>query len=138
MSLRIRNPEKHATGAGAALDVAPARPADDWSSRLAKLIPAEAMALYGAGIPLAKGVAPLWILAIAALFVAGAVRFIATKSATGTPQWPAIGIALVSFTLWLFALPQGATPFDKVSLSASAGLLALIWTSVVPIFYKGD
>lgn len=118
----------------------PSKPApDDWTSRLSKLIPAEALALYGAGTALAgKESSGLWVLAIASLGVAGAVRFMATKEAGRGPQWAAIGIAMVSFFLWLAALPQEARPFSLGGMDHMPGILALVWTTVVPIFYKGD
>lgn len=108
---------------------------------MAKLIPAEALGLYGAGMSLVAGDRnnlSKWILAAACLAFAGALRWVATKGSRGTTQWLAVGIAIVSFALWLAALPAGSSPISLGEHAKIAGLLALICATVVPVFYKGD
>jgi hypothetical protein len=132
MSLRITNP------ATSARTVAQG---DGWPSRLAKLIPAEALGLYGAGqalVPAERNDGRL-VLAVAALLFAGALRYVATRDPqTGLPQWPAVAIAMISFALWVLALRVPAGPFDLGENSFYAALFALLWGTVVPAFYKGD
>lgn len=134
MSLRIHR------GASDITRGSEADPPDGWTTRLAKLIPAEALGLYGVGssmVPIghAEG---LWIIAGASLLVSGLVRFKATQSAAGRAQFGAIAIAMVSFSLWVVALRPPTGPLDLGSYSYLAALAALIWATVLPLVYKGD
>ena len=62
---------------------------DGWPSRLAKLIPAEALSLYGAGqalVPRGR-TEDLVLLAVVSVVFAAALRYVATKDpATKRPQ----------------------------------------------------
>lgn len=113
---------------------------DNWSSRLAKLIPAEALGLYGAG----QAIVPadrsdgLWVLAACSLVLAAILRWRATRDATGKPQYGAVCIALVSFVLWIMALKPPSGPIDLGVNAFYASLGALTWGTVLPIVYKGD
>jgi hypothetical protein len=78
------------------------------------------------------------VLAVASLVLAGVIRYFATRDASGKPQWPAIGIAIVSFALWVAALRPPAGPFDLDVNAFYAGLAALIWGAFIPVIYKGD
>lgn len=132
MSLRIVNP---ATGARAVAEP------DGWASRLAKLVPAEALGLYGTGQALVPADRPdgRMVLAAASLLFAGGLRYLATRDPqTGEPQWPAIIIAMISFSLWVVALRPPAGPFALGANSFYAALLALVWGTVLPAIYKGD
>ncbi|MCG8506937.1 MAG: hypothetical protein MI755_20195 [Sphingomonadales bacterium] len=113
---------------------------DGWGSRIAKLIPAEALGLYGAGSAVAGGKAlGLWILAAACLVLSGVLRYRATQDpATGSPQWSAVIIAVISFTLWVVALEPPAGPIELGENAYLAAIFALIWGAAVPAFYKGD
>jgi hypothetical protein len=135
MSLRIHGQPAGRLRGGSAGDEP-----DGWASRLAKLIPAEALGLYGAGQAIVPKTHPggLWILAVASLFLAGAVRWIATRDQNGRPQLAAVGIALVSFVLWVAALKPPTGPLDLGDNAFYASLAALIWATALPVFYKGD
>lgn len=114
---------------------------DPYESRVAKLIPAEALALFGTGSAIIPGMgASTWILAGACLLLAIIVRWKATQSKTGQPQWAAIVIAAVSFTLWVFSLepPVGLNVFHGTAQEYVPALAAIIWAAFVPVFYKGD
>jgi tetrahydromethanopterin S-methyltransferase subunit C len=114
---------------------------DGWSSRLAKLIPAEALGLYGTGQALVPpGRAEVLAgLAFVCLLFAAALRYVATMDPrTGKPQWVAIAIAGMSFILWVVALRPPVGPLDLGDNYFLAALVALIWGAVVPAFYKGD
>jgi len=147
MTLRVNSEPTSSTatqpsGAAAAAGGTPTASGggDGWPSRLAKLIPAEALGLYGAGTAIVPtgNKSGLWVLAAASLLVAAAVRFFATRDDTGRPQWAAIAIAMVSFALWVTALAPEAGPIDLGANAFYAALAALIWATVVPIFYTGS
>ena len=132
MSLRINGKPRLATDAQSSDQ-------DGWPSRLAKLIPAEALGLYGSGqsvIP-ATSHYGTWILGAVCLLLSGVIRYLATRDANGNPQWVAIGIAIVSFILWVLALKPPAGPVDLGAHAYYATLATIIWASVLPIFYKG-
>ena len=116
--------------------------------KIVKLIPAEALGLYGAGTtiigPATNGTGVdqlgLSILAAACFVLIIIVRIALTKEKPGDkPQWVGIGIAMVSFLLWLLAL-GGDAGFSHVwgSREWMGALLALIWGTFVPVLYKGD
>lgn len=111
---------------------------DTWDTRIAKLIPAEALGLYGVGsaiIPMAD-VLSLSILIAACLAVTIIVRYRSTKSnVIGKAQWGAIAIAVVSFLLWVITLnpPEFLSDYDHIP-----ALLTLIWGTIVPLVYKGS
>jgi hypothetical protein len=133
MSLRIHNPMAFRGAPGSA-------DADSWASRLAKLIPAEALGLYGAGQAIVPKDRPegLWVLAAASLLLAGSIRWIATRDDDGRPQYRAVAIALFSFVLWVAALKPPTGPLDLGENAFYASLAALIWATTLPVFYKGD
>lgn len=113
---------------------------DDWSSRLVKLLPAEALSLYGTGqamIPDGKREA-LFILAVFCILFTGLLRYNATREKDGHAQYGAIAIAIFSFVLWLLTLPSPAGPVDLGSHRYIAALAALTWTTILPTLYKGD
>jgi hypothetical protein len=114
--------------------------ADGYGARLAKLIPAEALGLYGAGqaiVPLDR-VDGRIVLAIASLVLTELLRYQATKDDVGRPQWKAIGVAVVSFILWLLALrrPVGIVDFGANTFYVT--IAALTWGVFVPHLYKGS
>ena len=112
----------------------PAGPIDPWLTRLVKLVPAEIVAVYLAGRPLAQEhYAGLW--PVACLVLTIVVRAFGTSDSSG-PQWLSVGVSAVSFVLWVYATGgQFLTyPLD-VNL---AGLAVLVWTTLVPVFWRGD
>ncbi len=126
---------------------------DGWSTRIAKLIPAEALGLYGSAVALVPDTpyrtAALWTIVTVCGLLAAVVRHRATRDPmTGRPQIAAIGIALVSFLIWLAALGgtastgPGSLAISPITLPAGLGfagsLAALLWGTMVPYFYMGD
>jgi uncharacterized membrane-anchored protein len=138
MTLRILKPRiEEAVGA--------ASEGDDWGSRIAKLIPAEALGLYGSAVALIKTPDPavrnvaLWVIVAVCCGLTIFLRYRATLDPQSRrPQWTAILVSVVSFILWLTALGAPTTP---ISLPDSMGfvgpLLALLWGTIVPYFYRG-
>ena len=80
----------------------------------------------------------LWVLAVCCLVLAAALRWRATLDEAGKPQWAAVLIALVSFGLWIVALKPPSSPIDLGASAFYASLAALLWGTVLSIFYKGD
>jgi len=113
---------------------------DSWSARLVKLMPAEALACYGAGHTLVPENKPeaLLGLAVFCLLLTGWLRYHATRTEGAAPQLGAIAIAMVSFALWLLTLPVPAGPFDLGDNRYLGALLALGWTTLVTSVYRGD
>lgn len=153
MSLRIR---RYDTAPQAGDDVPTLRPAatataeqDNWDSRIIKLIPAEALALYGTGTAIVGRLGEgqkydplgLGILIIACLILIIAVRMKLTKSKAGEkPQYFGILISIISFALWLMAL-GGDAGFSSIwgeGRQYMGALLAIIWGTLLPYFYKGN
>ena len=116
---------------------------DNYANRVVKLIPAEALGLFGTGSTLANPESKLHetyvlVLAAACLLVTILFRYIATKDVNGKPQLLAIFFAIVSFCLWFLTMkpPMGLLELEDASMFV--GLAALLWATVVPVFYKGD
>jgi hypothetical protein len=112
--------------------------ADDlghWMDRLIKLVPSEIVAVYLAGKAYAIAWAGVW--SIICLILVLVVRIWGTRSGSGQPQWPAVAVAAISFVIWVYAMGgqfAGAVLGDPGIASAAV----LIWTVLVPVFYKGD
>lgn len=120
---------------------------DGWATRLAKLIPAEALGLYGA----ATGILPpmpdnttlrlvfLIIIAVACLAMSIVIRYKSTSLATGSPQIWAIVISSVSFVIWLMSLgiPNSPIPIPQ-ELAFIPTIIAVLWTTAIGVFYRGD
>ena len=120
-------------------------PGDDWGTRIAKLVPAEALGLYGSAAALVPQGNPwrtlaLWIVVLVAC---GLLVLIRMKSArdptTNKVQVAAIVISLVSFFIWLVAVGSPPSPIALPETLTFAGpLVALLWGTVVPYFYRGE
>ncbi len=119
---------------------------DDYGSRIAKLIPAEALGLYGSAVALVNSPneaaerAALWVIVLVCCVLTVVIRYRATLDpATKRPQWKAIIIALVSFLLWLTALGPRTSPIPvRDDFKFAGALAALLWGTMVPYFYKGE
>ena len=122
--------------------------ADTYVSRLVKMIPGEALALFAAGAGLIAAARAEWqpnLLLVWSLISALAIIALRRKatlvSDRSGPQWISTAIALVSFAIWLYS--QGA-PFIEMgddfeeSRGVVSSLLILAWTFFIPLFYKGD
>jgi hypothetical protein len=123
--------------------------ADGWASRIAKLIPAEALGLYGTAVGMVGTSTALnpkvamSIVTLACCVVTIMVRLQATRDpAEGRgPQIAAVAIALISFLVWVAALGatgEAVSPFSGLPGVAYAPLIALLWGTLVPYFYKGE
>ena len=119
-----------------------------YMDRLLKLIPAEIVALYLAGkvqiaaqypVPESSSTATIvWAVWTAVcLVVLVLVRRWATSDGQAgvPPEWPAIGLTAVAFLIWIYSLGD---VFQLLGLfnALLASLLVLVWTTVVPLFYK--
>jgi hypothetical protein len=115
---------------------------ESYMERLVKLVPAEVMTIYllGTGIigpDIAWGLAA-WAAVCLGLVIFTRARLTRDKAAGEHPQWAAVAISAVSFVLWIYNLAGG--PFQALGLDVRGlGQLAvLVWTYLVPFFYKGD
>jgi len=125
--LRISGPSRAATVGR------PVGPLDPWLARLVKLVPAEIVAVYLAGRPLAQArYAGTWPVACLVLVVV--VRAWGTRDRRG-PQWVSVAISAVSFVLWVYAMGGRFLTYNvDVNLAA---LAVLVWTTLVPVFWRG-
>ena len=112
----------------------PAGPIDPWLTRVVKLVPAEIVAVYLAGRPLAQErYAGLW--PVACLVLTILVRAFGTSDRRG-PQWLTVLVSAVSFVLWVYATGGHFLTYDvDVNLAA---LGVLFWTTLVPVFWRGQ
>ena len=125
--LRIRAPGP-ATAAGTAA------PIDGWMDRLVKLVPSEIVAVYLAGRGYAHRIEGTWPLVCLAMLVI--IRAWGTKDTGRAPQWPAVAISAASFVIWVFAM--GGRILNWQPDPDIAALLVLVWTTLVPVLYRGD
>ena len=154
MTLRVKaapsgsRAESGTAGSGAAED------GDSWASRIAKLIPAEALGFYGAAAAFLQtgggdgtdggtgggtgDTTQLWFVAALTVVLIVMVRWVATKGADGKPQVPAIAIAVASFVVWLAAIGQPLSPIDLGGYAKLATVFAMFWGIAVPLIYRGD
>jgi len=112
----------------------PAGSVDPWLTRLVKLVPAEIVAVFLAGRPLAQErYAGQWPVACLILLVI--VRALGTSDRRG-PQWVSVAISAVSFVLWVYAM-GGRFLSYTVDINL-ASLAVLVWTTLVPVLWRGD
>ncbi len=108
-----------------------------YMENLIKLIPAEVISLYltGKGFfpPSQKG---LWIWSLICLVLVIIVRIWGTREADKPVQWAAVVIPAISFVIWVYAVGGQFIKFDLPM--PVIPLAVLVWTFVVPKFYKGD
>jgi hypothetical protein len=123
----------------------PPEQGDEWGTRIAKLIPAEALGLYGSAVALVPATAAsrgaiLWMIVAVCCLLTVIIRYRATRDATTRePQMMAVGIAVVSFIIWLAALGAPVSPIVlPKDLAFTGPLVALLWGTMVPYFYIGD
>lgn len=111
----------------------------DYLERLIKLIPGEVVGIYliGVGsIPADNGpVLATWAAICLALVVF--VRVYGTWEPRVGPQKLAVAVAAVSFVIWVYTM---GGPFAVYGLQVQyvGSLLTLVWTFLVPYFYKGQ
>lgn len=122
-----------------------APPPDDWGTKIGKLIPAEALGLYGSAVALVPAAsksrdAALWAIVVVACVILIIIRYRSARDPiTHRVQLTAILISLVSFFLWLLAIGRPTAPFGLGAELAFVGpLAALLWGTVVPYIYNGQ
>jgi hypothetical protein len=111
---------------------------DGFWSRLIKMIPMEALAVY----PVGKAVSPekwwpVWPLVCAVIIVLSRVAF--TKGPRGGPQWGNLCITLVSFFTWVYLSGDWIVflrPDDSKRFLAF--WFFLVWVPAASFFYRGD
>jgi hypothetical protein len=112
----------------------PAGPIDPWLGRVVKLVPAEVVAVYLAGRPLAQeSYAGVWPLVCMVMVVI--VRAWGTMDKRG-PQWVSVAISAVSFVLWVYAMGGHFLTYRLDVNLASLGVL--VWTTLVPVLWRGE
>jgi len=118
---------------------------DDWLTRLAKLIPGEALTFYGA----ASGVVPregdswrqgaLWICVAIGVLLVVWIRWNATVGGSRADRFMQALIPVVSFFVWLYSLPLGSAP-KPIGVPPDhpwTGMFAVIvWVTLTTIFYR--
>lgn len=141
MTLRIVGASK-GNGEIESFAISQSRP-DNWEERVVKLIPAEAMTLYGTGYVLLQNgnefsQSLASALLVACILITGMIRFRATKDPqTGRPQWMAILIVIVSFVLWALSVTPGLYQTPE-GLDQILPLLTLAWVALAPSLYTGS
>ncbi|MEA3194859.1 MAG: hypothetical protein QOD26_3192 [Betaproteobacteria bacterium] len=118
-----------------------ATPLQSYMDRLIKLIPAEIVSLYLVGIgiiPKEEGTS-LIVWGLVCLVLVVIVRAYATSDSAAQlkPQWGAIAVSSVSFVIWIYNMPG---PFQVLGWAVPyiGALLVLVWTFIIPFFYKGS
>lgn len=115
---------------------------DGWLTRLAKLIPAEALAFYGTicgMIPAGQShrQSYLVVLTVITLLFTISVRIWVTTYPNGRPQWSLVAISAISFLLWACALPAGSSPLDlPPNEQFIVPIISFIWVTLISTFYK--
>lgn len=130
---RIRKPEP--TGMRQVAAGATGDNLKSWMGRLITLVPSEVVAVYLAG----RGYATTWlgIWGLICLFLVFAVRIWGTREPGKGPQWITVLVSVVSYVIWVYAIGGRILDFTLPD-PGMASAAVLVWTVVVPIFYKGD
>ena len=110
-------------------------PGDMYMERLVKLVPTEVIGVFLAG----RGYAESWIGTWAAIcMVLVLISRIWGTYEKGKPiQWIGVAVSFVSFAIWIYAI--GAHILNFILPDNGIVYIAiLVWTFIVPYFYKGD
>lgn len=113
----------------------------EYMSRLLKMIPAEVLGVYtiGAGIiPKTERVAgAVWTAICLILVVIVRLWGTADPETNKGPQKVPVAVAAMAFVIWVYSL---GGPFATYGLHVPyvGSLAVLLWSFVIPIFYKGD
>jgi hypothetical protein len=113
---------------------------DSYLSKLVKLIPAEVMALYTAGLaqiptPLPENqmiVPAVWLIVCFILVIA--VRISVTKEKDTAPDWKIVGFSAIAFLIWSYS---SSSPWDiyGIYIPYIGSLLVMFWTFFAPYIY---
>ena len=110
---------------------------DPWLTRLVKLIPAEIIAVYLAGYELAGDFVGWW--AFTCLVLVFVSRIWGTKEGDKPVQWFAVLVSAFSFIIWIYAMGDYFFSWRlSEDFTGIPSLVVLVWTFVIPYFYKGD
>jgi len=106
--------------------------------RLLRLIPSDILGIYLIGgliIPENIKVQLAWMFTNIILVIA--TRLIGTQNDEGEPQYATVVISTISFILWIYLI---GNTFRELGLHIKwlAVILALLWTYIVPLIYRGD
>lgn len=109
----------------------------EYLGRLVKLIPGPALGIYLTGKGFVPSSAIGWWGLIGLVLVL-VFRILGTQDRQRNlgPQWAGVVISSVSFAIWVYAIgDQIAT----LALPAPwiASVAVVVWTGIVPLFYKG-
>lgn len=143
MSLRV-----HGLPLGQSREEAPnGSTADGWATRLAKLIPAEALGVYGAALGLLPEMAGketirlilLIVVTLACLAILIAVRIKSTAQNADGPQPIGIIISCIAFLIWTATLGPTSSPFPiPKDFGFIISLVGMLYVALVGVFYRGD
>ena len=143
MSLRV-----HGLPLGQNRDEAPnGATADGWATRLAKLIPAEALGVYGAALGLIPSLEDnttmrlvlLIVVTLACLAILIAVRIKSTAQNADGPQPLGIAISCIAFLIWTATLGPTSSPFPiPKDFGFIVSLIGMLYVALVGVFYRGD
>lgn len=114
----------------------------DYLSRLIKMIPAEIVGLY----MIVTGFIPedehtwLLIVTIICLIFLIIVRVKATSDKANNlpPQQFPIFVAAIAFVLWVYWLGGPFKHYEGVHKQFVASVLIVLWSFIIPVFYKGS
>ena len=126
----------HKQPAGGVVPTAgPTEPGDMYMERLVKLVPSEVIGVFLAG----KGYAESWIgiWAVICLVLVLISRIWGTYQKGKPIQWVGVAVSFVSFAIWIYAIGAHILNF-VLSDNGIAYIAVLVWTFIVPYFYKGD
>lgn len=108
---------------------------DVYMERLVKLVPSEVIGIFLAG----KGYAETWVGTWTAVcMVLVLISRIWGTHEKGKPiQWVGVVVSFISFAIWIYAIGSHLLNFVLPD-DGIAYVAVLVWTFIVPYFYKGD
>jgi hypothetical protein len=122
---------------------AKAEPYDSYVTKLLKMIPAEVISLYLAGLALIPAslpdpqkIAPMAWVGLCFILVILA-RYVMTKDKNTSPDWMIVGLSAVSFLIWSYSM-GGPWATTGIYITWLGGLAVLVWTFAVPLCFKDE
>ena len=125
---------KQPTG-GVVPTAGPTGPGDMYMERLVKLVPTEVIGVFLAGRGYAESWIGIWAVICLALVLVS--RIWGTYQQGKPIQWIGVAVSFVSFAIWIYAIGAHILNFVLAD-SGIAYIAVLVWTFLVPYFYKGD
>ncbi len=108
---------------------------DDYLSRLIKLIPTEVLVLYLTFKDLLTSYLGYW--SVVCLVLVALIRSLGTQQKGQPIQWVAVGVAVVSFILWVYGTGGFFLTWRLPDQNIALAMVG-VWAVVVPLIYKGD